>query len=132
MASLSNVRTMEAGVQGHALTLAVRGFDETVGTDVLRQLGDIASGVDVECLAVRFLPSTSTRWHRHAHGQVLLVVAGTAIVTTTDDQVVAAAGSIVVAEPGEWHRHGATEDGPMVHLAIHRTGPDETDWRPGA
>jgi quercetin dioxygenase-like cupin family protein len=84
--------------------------------------GEIEGG-EVEVMAVHFPPGERTSRHRHARGQVLIVLDGTAEVVTDEGRVVATAGDVVVAAPGEWHWHGAVGDSPMTHLAIHPRGP---------
>ena len=74
-------------------------------------------------VAVRFAPAARTDWHSHAAGQLLWIMVGSAIVTTEDGRrIVASAGDVVIAPPGELHWHGATGDGPMMHVSVTADG----------
>ncbi|GAA1150696.1 cupin domain-containing protein [Streptomyces hebeiensis] len=83
---------------------------------------------------VRFSPGARTAWHRHAVGQTLHVVAGTALIGTRDGTVFEARpGETVTCPPGEDHWHGAVADRFMEHLALWEApapGDDrpETTW----
>lgn len=83
--------------------------------------------LDLNVLGVRFEAAARTDWHTHPAGQVLYVVAGTALVQTESGETVAAGpGDAVHAPAGEMHWHGAGPDAPMVHLSITHGGP--TEW----
>jgi quercetin dioxygenase-like cupin family protein len=80
---------------------------------------------------VRFAPGARTAWHRHALGQTLHVVSGTALIGTRDGTVFEAhPGETVSCPPGEEHWHGAAPDRFMEHLAMWEGGGDgpETVW----
>jgi len=81
---------------------------------------------------VRFAPGARTHWHRHALGQTLRVVTGTALVGTRDGVVFEAReGETVECSPNEDHWHGAAPDSFMTHLAIWESdgsGAPETTW----
>jgi len=85
--------------------------------------------MDINVLGVRFAPGARSDWHSHPGGQVLYVVEGTARVQTEGGDVIEAGpGDAVHAPAGELHWHGATPDGPMVHLSITHLGA--TEWEP--
>ncbi len=68
---------------------------------------------------VTFSPRARTAWHSHPLGQALEIVSGHARIGRRDGAVeVLSTGDVVWFEPDELHWHGATEDGPMVHLAL--------------
>ncbi|MFB7948686.1 cupin domain-containing protein [Kitasatospora phosalacinea] len=81
---------------------------------------------------VRFAPGARTHWHRHALGQTLHVVSGTALVGTRDGTVLEARpGETVSCPPDEEHWHGAAPDRFMEHLALWEAtadGSPETTW----
>jgi quercetin dioxygenase-like cupin family protein len=124
---------------------ATRGFD---GERVTRALAELAAPAtaagagapadaetpggavtpeSVEVMAVHFAPGERTSRHRHLGGQILVVLDGAAEVVSDAGRVVAGPGDVVVADPGEWHWHGAVGDTPMTHLAIHPQGPGLTE-----
>ncbi|MEU6132375.1 cupin domain-containing protein [Saccharopolyspora sp. NPDC047091] len=80
----------------------------------------------------RFAPGARTRWHHHAVGQTLHVVAGTALIGTRDGTIFEAQpGETVHCPPGEEHWHGAAPDRFMEHLALWEAPDDdrpETSW----
>ena len=80
----------------------------------------------VNVTMVRFAAGVRNHWHFHRGGQVLHVVDGTGYVQSRGEAARrVAAGDTVSAEAGEEHWHGATEEGPMAHLAI---SIGETVW----
>ncbi|HEX2272744.1 MAG TPA: cupin domain-containing protein [Acidimicrobiales bacterium] len=78
--------------------------------------------------AVHFQAGGRTRPHVHATGQVLHIVSGQGVVGDVDGRRLVEAGDVVVAEPGEWHWHGATPFSPMTHVTVQFGGPGSTDW----
>ncbi|MGW1024817.1 (R)-mandelonitrile lyase [Streptomyces sp. NPDC002577] len=104
-------------------------FTGDVWWDVIHP-GDAPSRMRVNL--VRFAPGARTAWHRHAAGQTLHVVSGTALIGTRDGTVFEAhPGETVSCPPGAEHWHGATPDHFMEHLAMWEgTGDDspETVW----
>lgn len=85
------------------------------------------AGGGAASVAVRFSPAARTNWHSHPNGQVLWVLSGSAVVATEDgERVTASPGELVVALPGELHWHGATANGPMVHVSV--TADDGAEW----
>ena len=76
---------------------------------------------------VAFDAGAATNWHLHSDVQLLFIVAGRcAAQVWGEPPVVAAAGDVLRFEGGEKHWHGATEDAPMVHLAINLG--EATEW----
>jgi quercetin dioxygenase-like cupin family protein len=69
-----------------------------------------------------------TRPHVHATGQVLHIVSGRGVVGDVDGRRLVEAGDVVVAQPGEWHWHGATPFSAMTHVTVQFGGPGSTDW----
>ena len=71
---------------------------------------------------VDFAPGTRNDWHHHPGGQVLFVLTGHGrVVAQRVDglhEETFGPGDIVVAEPGECHWHGATDDSFMSHLSV--------------
>jgi quercetin dioxygenase-like cupin family protein len=75
---------------------------------------------------VFFPPGARTFWHRHEHGQVLHVLAGSGLIGTDGERPRSLrAGDVVWAPPGERHWHGATPGSFLTHLAV-SLGP--TAW----
>ena len=80
---------------------------------------------DVGCAHVRFTPGARTAWHTHPRGQTLYVTDGIGYVATRADGVrEIRPGDVVYVEPGEEHRHGATPDRFMAHVAIQEADDD--------
>lgn len=95
-------------------------FDTTTFTGPARKsdLGRI-DALDGTALVVEFEAGVRNSWHRHSGGQLLYVLDGMARVGTRDAPVAElVAGDLVEAPPDEEHWHGASEDGPMTHLAL--------------
>lgn len=69
--------------------------------------------------AIVFAPGARSYWHRHEHGQVLIVTAGEGYVCADggESQVVRA-GDVIWAPPGERHWHGAGDESYLTHIAI--------------
>lgn len=76
---------------------------------------------------VCFEPGARTNWHTHPGGQSLVVLTGRARVGAEGQPVLELGqGDVIYSPPGEWHWHGATPDGYMIHLA---TNPGaKTEW----
>lgn len=80
----------------------------------------------VNVTVVRFETGVRNHWHLHTGGQVLHVVDGVAHVQSRGDTVRRiTAGDTVSVDAGEEHWHGATEEGPMAHIAV---SIGETVW----
>lgn len=80
---------------------------------------------------VRFTPGARTNWHSHAVGQTLHVTDGIGLVATRDGTVIRIRpGDTLHTPPAEEHRHGATDDNMMCHLAMLKgiPGGDGTTW----
>ncbi len=76
---------------------------------------------------VEFEPRARTRWHRHTGPQLLVILTGRCRLQSEGSGTrQAGAGDLVVISPGEKHWHGATEEGPMSHLAINIKA--RTEW----
>ncbi len=86
----------------------------------------------VQAAMVRFSPGAHTFWHRHAMGQTIHVMAGTALVGTRDGRIFEARpGDTVNCPGGEDHWHGAASDTFMQHLVVSDTGDGSVpsvDW----
>jgi quercetin dioxygenase-like cupin family protein len=68
---------------------------------------------------VRFEPGAHTQWHRHAGGQVIHIVEGSATVAAWGEATESlSAGDTVIAPRGEKHWHGASGDGPLNQIAV--------------
>ncbi|AWN24225.1 cupin domain-containing protein [Deinococcus irradiatisoli] len=79
-----------------------------------------------EVMRVTFTPGARTVWHRHPHGQTLLIVSGRGLVQKRGEAAVAfSAGDVVTIEAGEEHWHGAAPDSVMSHFALQA---GETEW----
>ena len=78
--------------------------------------------------AVHFDAGGRSRPHIHRHGQMLLITSGRGVVGDRAGRRTVAVGDVVVAQPGEWHWHGAAPDSPMTHLTVQMAGPDSIDW----
>jgi quercetin dioxygenase-like cupin family protein len=99
--------------------------DTFAGRVSRRDLGRVEM-IDGTALAVTFEPGARTDWHRHTSGQVLFVIEGAGRVGTRDGQVAEiGSGDLVEAPPDEEHWHGASEHGPVTHLAL---SLGETIW----
>ena len=73
----------------------------------------------VNVYRVEFQPTARTAWHSHSGSQLLLVIEGRCRLQRHGEPIQEiASGGAVRIESGERHWHGATPDGPMVHLAI--------------
>ncbi|MEZ0165915.1 cupin domain-containing protein [Kineococcus sp. LSe6-4] len=63
-----------------------------------------------------------TAWHRHAHEQVLVVVAGAGELEFRDRRRVLGPGDVVVVPPGLPHRHAAAPDQAVTHVSVTAVG----------
>ncbi len=81
-----------------------------------------------QVFAVHFQPGGRTRPHVHPAGQVLHITSGQGVVGGVDGRRLVEAGDVVVAQPGEWHWHGATPFSAMTHVTVQFGGPDATVW----
>lgn len=68
---------------------------------------------------INFAPAARTFWHRHARGQVLLILAGSGLIQSDGEAVrTIRAGDTVWVPPDERHWHGAGQESYIVHTAI--------------
>lgn len=68
---------------------------------------------------VTHAPGARSHWHRHPHGQILLIEAGLCLVQCRGEPPRhARAGDTVWIPPDVVHRHGAAEDGPMIYVSV--------------
>ncbi|WP_018467110.1 (R)-mandelonitrile lyase [Calidithermus timidus] len=73
----------------------------------------------VRVARVRFAPGARTHWHTHPLGQTLIVLEGTGWVQEeSGPKETLREGDVVWIPPGVKHWHGATDQAPMVHLAL--------------
>jgi quercetin dioxygenase-like cupin family protein len=120
--------------------LAVQRIDETgaaappepenfIGRVRMQNLAGIGGTDELEYLAVFFDAGSRTRPHIHPTDQVLYFVRGGGfVVFPGEEEQRVEEGGIVVVAAGALHMHGATEAGPICHLAVRAPGP--TDWSP--
>jgi quercetin dioxygenase-like cupin family protein len=83
-----------------------------------------ADRLDLGLVTLR--PGAVTPPHVHLGGQIMVVTAGRGFVESDGARVTMEEGDVVVCPPGELHRHGALDDGPLAHLTITtgaHTGP---------
>lgn len=81
----------------------------------------LASGADNEntVMKAHYGAGVWSRWHSHPLGQILYIVSGVCRVQREGGGVfLAQAGDVVWLAPGEVHRHGADEGGPMSYVSI--------------
>jgi quercetin dioxygenase-like cupin family protein len=84
--------------------------------------------------SVHFEPGAHTAWHKHAVGQYIHIVEGTAYLQERGGELnVLKPGDTVYTDPGVEHWHGASPDSFMVHLVIWeapdpKSGEEETIW----
>jgi len=104
--------------------------DWFTGTVWMDELAVPSPSRRVAMYSVHFLPGGRTAWHAHPAGQVLHVTEGSGFVQSKGGPAeVIRAGDTVVAEPGEWHWHGAGPRTFMTHLAVQEAVDGSTaDW----
>jgi quercetin dioxygenase-like cupin family protein len=84
--------------------------------------------------SVHFEPGAHTAWHKHAVGQYIHVVEGTAYLQERGGPLsILKPGDTVYTEPGIEHWHGASPDSFMVHIVVWEapapdSGQEETTW----
>jgi quercetin dioxygenase-like cupin family protein len=81
-------------------------------------------------LTVRFAPGARTNWHTHPLGQLLIVTEGTCLVQAWEGDIRRLSpGDTAWFAPGEKHWHGASDDAPMTHIALHEALDGRSvDW----
>lgn len=68
---------------------------------------------------VFFTPGARTDWHRHEHGQLLIVQSGEGLAATRDgERAILGVGDVVFFPPGEEHWHGAGRATSLLHTAV--------------
>ena len=89
------------------------------GEATLVRLNDLAHNPDVNAYRVAFQPRARTDWHTHSGTQLLIILDGVCRLQKDGDAVTeVTAGDVVSVGPGERHWHGASDKGPMTHLAV--------------
>ena len=100
-----------------------------IGRVRMQNLAAAGGTSELELLAVFFDAGARTRPHVHPTDQALYFLAGTGFVSFPGQpEQLIEEGGIVIVPAGLLHMHGATEAGPVVHLALRVPGP--TDWSP--
>jgi quercetin dioxygenase-like cupin family protein len=95
----------------------------------IQNLAEQGGASGLELLAVFFDAGSHTRPHTHATDQVLHFVRGSGFVWFAgEERQIVEEGGIVAVPAGLVHMHGATEAGPICHIALR--APGETDWHP--
>jgi len=96
----------------------------------MQNLHQAAGMTKLELLAVHFDAGAHTRPHTHPSEQVLHVVRGNGFVWIAgEERQRIPEGSIVAIPGGVVHMHGATEENPIVHIAL-RAADGPTNWAP--
>ena len=68
---------------------------------------------------VFFEPNARSFWHRHEHGQLLIVTQGLGYVASREGEIFQVKqGDLVYTPPGQIHWHGAGPETCLGHLAI--------------
>jgi len=89
------------------------------GPGTLVRMDGVSESPSVNAYRVTFQAKTRTAWHTHSGTQLLLVVEGTCRFQKAGGGVQeVGTGGLVSIAPGERHWHGASPDGPMVHVAL--------------
>jgi quercetin dioxygenase-like cupin family protein len=66
-----------------------------------------------------FTAGSGTDWHSHENGQILYILQGNGFVeTVSDGRCRLFAGDLLIAPPGEIHRHGAAPDSGMTQMTL--------------
>ena len=96
----------------------------------MQNLAREGGATKLELLAVHFDTGAHTRPHTHPSEQVLFFARGSGFVWLAGgERQPVDEGGIVVVPGGIVHMHGATEDGPIVHIAL-RAADGPTNWAP--
>ena len=89
------------------------------GEATLVRLNDLADVPRVNAYRVAFQAGARTNWHTHSGTQLLIILDGVCRLQTDAGAVTEiAAGDVASIDPGERHWHGASDKGPMTHLAV--------------
>jgi quercetin dioxygenase-like cupin family protein len=101
--------------------------DYFTGQVTLRTMASTDPPTNVKMFRVEFTAGARTNWHTHSGVQVLTVLEGRCRFQHEGGAVMeVGAGEMIQIPAGEKHWHGASADGPMVHLAVNVDA--ETDW----
>jgi quercetin dioxygenase-like cupin family protein len=89
------------------------------GQATLIRLNDLADEPSINAYRVAFQAGARTNWHTHSGTQLLIILDGVCRLQTDTGAVTEiTAGDVASIEPGERHWHGASDKGPMTHLAV--------------
>jgi quercetin dioxygenase-like cupin family protein len=89
-------------------------------------IDEVGATENTTVMSVHFSPGARTAWHAHPHGQVLHVTEGAGLVQSRGgEREEIRAGDTVMAQPGEWHWHGAAPTTFMTHFAVQE---GTTEW----
>jgi quercetin dioxygenase-like cupin family protein len=89
------------------------------GQATLVRFNDLADDPGINAYRVAFQPRARTDWHTHSGTQLLIILDGVCRLQTDAGAVIEmTAGDVASIEPGERHWHGASDKGPMTHLAV--------------
>ena len=89
------------------------------GQATLVRLNDLADEPSINAYRVAFQAGARTNWHTHSGTQLLIVLDGVCRLQTDTGAVTEiTAGDVASIEAGERHWHGASDKGPMTHLAV--------------
>jgi len=89
------------------------------GQATLVRLNDLADQPSINAYRVEFQARARTNWHTHSGTQLLIILDGVCRLQIDAGAVSEiTAGDVVSIEPGERHWHGASDKGPMTHLAV--------------
>jgi len=91
---------------------------------------DQVTANDLSIYNVTFAPGCRNNWHRHSHGQILLVTRGVGYHQIRGQALqVLHPGDVVICPPNTDHWHGATPDAEFTHVGISPHGStNETTW----
>lgn len=95
--------------------------ETTIGELTVHRIHDELGAGEVQVNVIFFEPGARFRPHQHPYDQILHYVKGTGVVAIDggEDQIVPE-GSFAYLPAGVPHMHGATEDGPAVHVSTMR------------
>lgn len=124
---------MEIFAAGHTRATQKAPAERFTGDVWVDMLAEPPDGPALRMGEVHFSPGARSHWHRHAHGQLLLITRGVARVGNREGAHEVRQGQRVWTPPGEWHWHGAGPDCFMSHLTVSESRGDqgstpETDW----
>jgi quercetin dioxygenase-like cupin family protein len=87
-----------------------------------RPLIDVKETSGFGAALVTFSPGARLNFHIHDSEQILYITEGKGIIATKDKEYTVTPGCIVYIPAGEVHRHGATDNSSMTHVAIQKVG----------